>query len=184
MLKKEFKEKDVERMRNIIRGKSNNATKTTIGYKKTEEHHKEGDIWEEDDRKWTIKNGIKQNVTKLDKAKQAYLMPLLCPKCNNVMRKRNDKPFYKIHKMCFDCVNIMESRMSVEEFAEYERKIQNDEIDNKIKDFKVFMHEKMNEKSTYVAENGDTERWMGSIDKERAEQHIQEGIEYLEALKK
>ena len=185
MLKKEFKEKDVERMRNLIKGKHNNKTTVSIGYKKSDTHHKEGDIWEEDGRKWTIKNGIKQNVTKNDKAKEAHIMPLLCPKCNNVMKKRNDKVFYNIHKMCFDCVNIMESRMmSKGTFTEYETNIQNDEIDNKIEDFKTFMYEKMNEKSSYVAENGDVERWVGKIDKDRVEQYIQEGVEYLEALKK
>ena len=184
-LKKEFRKKDVERMRNLIKGKHGNATTVSIGYKKADTHHKEGDIWEEDGRQWTIKNGIKQNITKLDKAKKANLMPLLCPTCNNVMKKRNDKIYYKIHKMCFDCVNIMESRMMRDgKFEEYERQIQNDEIDNKIKDFNDWFNEALNEKSSYVAENGDVERWVGKIDKERAEEYRQEAIDYLKALKK
>jgi hypothetical protein len=69
VLKKEFKEKDVQRLRNIIQGKEDERTTTSIGYTKKEEFHAEGDVWEEDGREWTIKNGIKQNITKLDKAK-------------------------------------------------------------------------------------------------------------------
>ena len=50
-----------------------------IGYSKKQEFHGEGDVWEEDGRQWTIKNGIKQNVTKLDKAKKEVTLPLFCP---------------------------------------------------------------------------------------------------------
>ena len=31
-------------------------------------------------------------------------MPLCCPECGTVMKKRLDKPNYKIHKKCHDCV--------------------------------------------------------------------------------
>jgi hypothetical protein len=42
-----------------------------IGYNgPQEEEHKEGDIWEQGGRTWTIRDGIKENVTKLDKLKK------------------------------------------------------------------------------------------------------------------
>ena len=66
ILKKEFNKKDVERLRNLVKGKSGKRTTQGIGYTKKQEFHKEGDIWEENGRKWTIKDGIKQNITKLD----------------------------------------------------------------------------------------------------------------------
>ena len=78
-LKKEFSKKDVQRARNLITGDTNSRTSQGIGYTKKYEHHKEGDIWEEDGRKWTIKNGIKQNVTKMDKFKKMGKIPLFCP---------------------------------------------------------------------------------------------------------
>ena len=34
-------------------------------------------------------------------------MPLCCPKCSKVMKRRLDKPNYKLHKKCFDCVIIL-----------------------------------------------------------------------------
>ena len=186
MLKKEFRKNDVERMRNLIKGKHGNKTQTSIGYKKADTQRKEGDVWEEDGRKWTIEDGVRQNVTKLDKAKKAHMMPLLCPNCKKVMKKRNDKPYYKIHKKCFDCVIVFESELKrLGKYEEYERKIHNDEIDNKIKDFKEWIYAKVEEDSKgYVAENGDIERWVGKIDKDRVDEYVRESVEYLEALKK
>ena len=184
-LKKEFSKKEVTRMRNLIKGKKGSSTQTQVGFKQSQGDYKEGDIWESDGRQWTIKDGIKQNITKLDKAKKAHMMPLFCPNCNNVMNKRNDSAFYNIHKMCFDCVNIMESRMAKEgTFEEYEKKIKNNEIDNMIKDFKAFIEYKLTEGSQgYVAENGDIERWIGKIDTDRVEEYVTETVAYLEGLK-
>ena len=36
------------------------------GYEKVKQKHTEGETWIEDGRTWTIKNGLRQNVTKLD----------------------------------------------------------------------------------------------------------------------
>ena len=76
MLKKEFKRKDVERMRNLIKGSVNSSSETQIGYKKKQIEYKEGDIWVENKKKWTIKNGIKQTISKLDNIKKEIFMPL------------------------------------------------------------------------------------------------------------
>lgn len=67
-LNKQFTERDVNRMRNLIQGKHGDKVGQSVGYSKQEKDYKEGDVWEEDGRKWTIKEGIKQNITKLDKA--------------------------------------------------------------------------------------------------------------------
>ena len=61
-LKKEFKHSDVERIRNIVNKDYTGKTKAQSGYKRIYESHKEGDIWEESGKKWTVKNGIKQNI--------------------------------------------------------------------------------------------------------------------------
>ena len=183
-LKKEFKKRDVQRLRNLITGKYGNKTVVGVGYKKAEEFHEEGDIWEEDGRKWTIKNGIKQNITKLDSAKKLHVTPLLCPECNRVMNHRNHKTFYQIHKKCHDCVIDMEMQLMKEgKLKEYERDIKNNEIDNKIKDFKVWVKEKLEEKETYVTEQGDVEKWVGKIDQDKVDEHVKSVIEYLEGLK-
>ena len=130
VLKKEFQKRDVERLRNLMTGKYGDKTRSSVGFSKKQEFYKEGDIWEADGRTWTIKDGIRQNITKLDKAKKAHVMPLLCPKCKKVMKNRNDKPFYNIHKMCFNCVIDFEHELRKEgKWDEYQRKVKNNEID-------------------------------------------------------
>ena len=54
-LKKEFSDKDKKRMRALLTGTESSRETMGIGYRKVDEVHNEGDIWEEDDRKWTIK---------------------------------------------------------------------------------------------------------------------------------
>ena len=185
VLKKEFQERDVQRLRNLIQGKHGEKTRTSVGFSKADEFHAEGDIWESDGRTWTIKDGIKQNITKLDKAKKAHVMPLLCPKCNHVMKKRNDKQFYNIHKMCFDCVIDFEADLKKQgKWEEYERSIKNDEIDNKIKEFKLWIKEKLEEgNSSFVSESGEVEKWVGKVNKDKVEEYVQQVVEYLESLK-
>jgi hypothetical protein len=65
---------------------------------------KEGDEWYDvDGKKWTIKNGIRQSVTKQDSAKT----PWWCPKCSKPMNHRFDIKFWRIRGHCMDC-NIKE----------------------------------------------------------------------------
>jgi hypothetical protein len=111
-LKREFSKKDVQRMRNIITGKAGDRTQVLSGYQKQEIEHKEGDIWEESGKKWTIKNGIKQTVTVMDRFKKLVVLPLCCPSCNKPM-KLNDlnKKMYAIHSTCFDCVLEKEQKI-------------------------------------------------------------------------
>jgi len=61
-LKKEFGRKDVHRLRNLMTGKHNEKSGQSVGYSKSQSFYKEGDIWEEDGRKWTIKEGIRNIV--------------------------------------------------------------------------------------------------------------------------
>jgi len=184
-LKKEFTEREVQRMRNLIKGDHHKRTISGVGYSKKHEDYKEGDVWEEDGRKWTIKEGIKQNITKLDEAKKIAIQPLFCPNCNKVMKKKNDKIFYRLHKKCFDCVVDFEHNLKKEgKWEDYQKKIKNQEIDSMIEDFQDFMKEKRYEQSnSYVTEAGDVERWVGSINQEKVDKYIKETVEYLENLK-
>jgi hypothetical protein len=169
MLKKEFKRKDVERMRNLIKGKSGESAETQVGYSTKKESYSEGDIWEENGKTWTIKDGIKQTVTKLDTIKKEALLPLFCPKCKSLMKHRNDVKMYKLHKTCFSCVVEKEHKLKLKgKYEEYER----DVIANNAKDyldhFESYLLETINTSNTqYVSEKGEVERWKGGIDKEK-----------------
>jgi hypothetical protein len=184
-LKKEFQEKDVQRLRNLVQGKYGEKTHSSVGFSKADDFHAEGDIWESDGRTWTIKEGIKQNITKLDKAKKAHTMPLFCPKCKKVMKNRYDKTYYNLHKICFNCVIDYEHELKKEgKWEEYQLGIKNNELDNRIKEFKLWVQEKLEESNnSFISEDGDMEKWVGKIDKDKVKQYVKEVEEYLTSLK-
>lgn len=84
-------------------GKEGN--KLVFGWRgEPEPSRKEGDEWYDvDGKKWTIKNGIRQSVTKQDSAKT----PWWCPKCSKPMNHRFDIKFWRIRGHCMDC-NVKE----------------------------------------------------------------------------
>jgi hypothetical protein len=185
VLKKDFKSADVQRLRNLMTGKQGERTNAGIGYSKKQEFHEEGDVWEEDGRQWTIKNGIKQNVTKLDKAKKEVTLPLFCPCCSNLMKNRNDKLFYIQYKRCFNCQIDFETdikRLGL--WNEYEKNIINSDLDYLIKDYDIWVDELINTANdSFITEAGDVEKWVGSSKKKLLESK-EETIKYLQSLKK
>lgn len=184
LLKKPFDLTNVKRLRNLIQNKFGDKTTQGIGYTKLNKIHEEGDEWEENGRSWIIKNGIKQNITKLDNAKKINLMPLFCPKCSHLMKGNNDKSFYNIHKICFNCVVDFEFKLKQEgKLEEYLNSIHNDQIDNLIKEFKNWIKEIKNEgNESFITEAGDIEEWLGGNNNE--ENEILKAIEYLKQLKR
>jgi hypothetical protein len=184
MLQREFKERDVQRMRNIITKDYTAKTTTQIGYSKAQINHKEGDIWEENGKKWTIKNGIKQTVTRFDKLKEAINLPLSCPKCGKAMKNHNlNKKMWSIHKMCFDCVVIMETELKrTGQFEEYARNLTTRGVRSYINELEEVILEIALEETNegFVTEDGDIEKWAGKgIDKQKLTTEIQEYIQKL-----
>ena len=176
MLKKEFKRKDVDRARNLLTGKSGASSETQIGYKKKRIDYKEGDVWKENGKTWTIKDGIKQTISKLDAIKKEVFMPLCCPKCGKVMKKRLDKPNYKIHKMCFDCVIDYEHKLRIR--GEYNDYIKNLKLKNRLTEIdemeNMFLELANQSNEGFVSEHGEIERWKGCIDVNKISQDISE----------
>ena len=174
MLKKEFKRKDVDRARNLITGKSGASSETQVGYKKKRVDYKEGDVWVENKKTWTIKDGIKQTVSKMDAIKKEIFMPLCCPKCSKVMKKRLDKPNYKVHKMCFDCVIDYEAKLKIE--GKYDNYIKNLRLKNsltEIDEIENFFLDLANQSNEgFVSEKGEVERWVGGLGKDKITQEI------------
>ena len=185
MLNKEFKNKDVQRLRNIVKGKTGERTTSGVGYSKQQDFHNEGDVWEEGGRTWTIKNGIKQNLTKWDKAKKSVTLPLFCSGCKQLMNHKYDKLFYIQYKRCFNCQIEFETELrKLGLWEEYEKNIINSDIDNVTKDYSTWMDEVINSSNdSYVTEDGDVERWVGSSKKKLLEDK-EETIKYLQSLKK
>ena len=187
MLKKEFKRKDVERARNILTGKSGASSETQVGYKKKRVDYKEGDVWVENKKTWTIKDGIKQTISKMDAIKKEIFMPLCCPKCSKVMKKRLDKPNYKIHKMCFECVIEFEHKLRIE--GKYENYIKTLKLKNRLTEIdeteNMFLELANQSNEGYISEHGELERWKGGVDVSKMSAAISKAAQQgREAVKK
>jgi len=183
LLKKEFKTRDVQRMRNIITKNTSDKTGTQVGYTKAYEDHKEGDVWEERGKKWTIKNGIKQTVTRFDNIKKKVFAPITCPNCNKPMTKGQlDKYMFSIHQKCSDCVIEYETKLKVKgEYKEYEREMIKKGVEYHIKEMEgVLLELLMNNNEQFVTENGEIEEWKG---KGLNNQFVQDIQEYIQKLK-
>jgi len=140
------------------------------------EDYKEGDVWTEGRKTWTIKNGIKQTVSKLDVIKKEVFMPLSCPCCNKIMKKRLDKPNYKVHKKCHDCVVEFEHKLKIK--GEYKNYVQKLEIKNSldiVNEMESYLLDAINtSNSSFVSEDGVVEKWNGGVNKKEWNQKVKE----------
>jgi hypothetical protein len=185
-LKKEFSKRDVQRIRNIITGNAGSATNIQIGYNKQQQDYQDGDVWEENGKQWTIKNGIKQTVTKHDTLRHLFTMPLVCPECNKPMKNTPvNKKMWTIHNMCYDCVINMEAKIKLEgKWEEYEKKMINNNKNAMVDDFEAAMEEFYKSKNeSYITEQGDIESWKGGKINEEEIKQIKNYIKKLRETK-
>lgn len=185
LLKKEFKSKDVNRARNLITKDFSGKTVDGTGYEKAYVAYKEGDIWEENGRTWTIKNGIRQNITKLDAAKKALQMPLKCPKCGGPMKHHLAQKMYKIHGFCFDpCTVEYEAELRKAGLYEsYEKNMIQGSLKAFMKDVEEFILDSINTVDTFVTEQGDIEDWNNNTTQRNKQ--LTEGLkDFLQHAKK
>jgi hypothetical protein len=183
-LQKEFSKSDVARMRNLLTGKTQDATKIISGYTKQEQEHVEGDVWEEEGRTWTIKNGTKQNLTKLQAARQVAHTPLFCPKCKALMNSKYDGGYFRHYQHCWTCHLKFERKLKVEgKWDDYVKQENNAEVDALIKEFNDWCNDQQQTTTSVVSEMGTVENWT-KTNNQVFEQQKQEAIEYLTSLKK
>ena len=183
-LQREFNQRDVQRMRNIITKDYNAKTTTQIGYTKIQAERKEGDVWEEGGKQWTLKNGLKQTVTRFDDLKKVIILPLSCPKCGNAMKTTTlNKKMWPIHKTCFDCVITMETELKrTGQYEAYVRDLTTRGIKTYVKDLEDALLEiaLMDSNEGFVTEAGDIEKWAGKgVDTKKMTEDLQEYIQKI-----
>ena len=179
-LKKEFVPRDVQRMRNILTGQTGDRTQIQTGWDKNTQTYTEGDVWEDSGRKWTIKNGIKQTVTKLDEIKKLVVLPLSCPNCGKLIKvDEYNKKMWAIHQKCFDCVIKMESEIKRQgKWDEYCANIMNLNKNAELDDLEQALEQWVTEKDSFVSEAGEVEKWGGG-DKKDIYKQVKEEIAKL-----
>jgi hypothetical protein len=102
------------------------------------------------------------------------------------MDKQLDSHYYKSYGECVDCRAKFETKLKLEgKWEDYIKDTHNKEIDLLIEEYKNFYHTKLNESTQgYVTESGEIEKWVGGVNKQRAEESLEDVIKYLEGLKK
>ena len=168
-LNKQFTERDLQRARNIISGNTADRTRIQVGYEKSKKQYKEGDIWEEKGKTWTIKDGVKQTINKLDKLKKLVVLPLKCPTCGNAMKaNKYNKKMWAIHEKCFDCVVEEENILRKQgKYKEYEKDILNKNKNDFATEYEKVLDEFLSNPQNieFFSEAGDAEGWsMGKLD--------------------
>jgi len=146
--------------------------------------HKEGDVWMEGDKTWTIKNGIKRTYTKMDDARKKVFMPLSCPDCGNAMKSHWDKKFWIINQTCFDCHIWQEHEIrTMGKWNEYEKAKVSANAKAFLKDVKDGLkdYSEQSMENQHVTENGGIEKWQGP-DQKIIEQYIDKEIKQLELI--
>lgn len=182
LLKKEFTSKDVNRARNLVKKDFNAKTVDGVGYAKAFAAYQEGDIWQESGRTWTIKNGLRQNITKLDAAKKALQIPLACPKCKGSMQHHLAQKMYKIHKMCFNCVVDYEAELRRAGLYEsYEKNMMQGSIKAFTRDIEQWVLSSLESTNTFVTEQGDIEDWNSNDSKfkQQVTDNLQQYLKHL-----
>ena len=164
-LNKEFSERDIKRMRNIVSGNTAERTRVQAGFEKQKIEYTDGDIWEENGKTWTIHNGLKQTVTKHDKLRAMVTMPLTCPKCKNAMKPTKlNKKMWNIHSQCFDCTIEHETYLKATgQYEAYAKNIMNSNKNSFVDDYEQAVEAFINDKGdTFMSEAGDLENWSKS----------------------
>jgi hypothetical protein len=126
-------------------------------------HHNEGDVWEESGKTWTIKNGVKKTLGKLDIFRKNAVMPLACPCCNKAMKSSLDSPIWSVYKRCFNCMIDLEHEIAKKgKWEDYQTTLIKANMESRFTDLEAFVNEFIKDDSTkgHVTENGKIEDWI------------------------
>jgi len=185
-MRKAIDDAKVQRMRNLVSGNYTSKTKIRSGYTKKRVVRKEGDVWEENKKTWTIKNGIKQTINKLDKIRVESTVPLCCPKCNKRMKHEADKFAYSHFKFCMDCLSEFETSIKIkgrDNWFKYKKEVQDANFQSWLKEvsgeYEDFLKHRTSK--SMISEAGDIEDWGdGQSEKQLREKFDKEIKEIME----
>jgi len=160
--------KNARRIMNVLAGNYTAKSKISTGYKSKDVERIEGDIWEENNKIWTIKDGIKRTINKMSALREMSKSPLACPECDTAIKHWQDEKAYMLLGKCYTCQLKEEHPHRVngtyEAFMKEKRK---NNIEGWMEDaeieFKSYL-ENIDNKS-FITENGSVEDWVAQIDK-------------------
>ena len=90
-----------------------------------------------------------------------------------------NKKMYSIHRMCLDCVVKMEDEIKrTGKWEEYAKNVMNSNKNASLEEFENALESWMQEKDTFVSEDGDIESWSGG-DKKKMFEEIRANLDKL-----
>lgn len=125
---------------------------------------KEGEVWTDKGKTWTVHNGVKKTVSKFSSVRKSLRAPICCPKCSKSM-KHADEQVFKFNGVCLDCTVEFEHQLKLSgKYDEYERARVMANAKGYIVDLEKFFDDYFQEVSdkSYVTEDGDVEAWLGN----------------------
>lgn len=164
------------KIRSLLRGES---SKVVSGYTPSgSTERKVGDRWVDvNDVEWEQRNGYAIKVTKLDDAR----IPLFCPKCKRVMRKRKDVDIYLKFGFCLDCLAERDTKMMIKgTFWDYEKQYVLDKKINFLNEAKQDVEEylkNLSDEITFANEDGTLEKW--NIDSKEAKKFLEKELKEI-----
>ena len=130
----------------------------------------------------------KKRIDEKFEATKESIMPLSCPECDKIMKKRLDNKMWYLYGHCFDCQIKIENKMRID--GTYDDSAEQKVIANKlawIKEQKQAIEEFKKQKSPeflqQVRPDGysvDTEKW--NIDMSQVQEVADEALEYLQKM--
>lgn len=162
-----------------------NNEKIQISLQEENKKHKEGDIWEESGKKWTIKNGIKRTVSELKTLRNSIQAPLICPKCKKPMIKQKDPDIYKLFNMCMDCKIKEDTELMIK--GEFDKKEQEYIYYNKLEWFKQLQEQlkdfiDQHDSDYIINQFGDIESLQKNMSKEDLTKILDKQIKEIEKI--
>lgn len=146
--------------------------------------HKEGDVWEESGKTWTIKNGLKRTVNKMDQARKEQYIPLACPRCNGSMKGPTNEKIWAINKTCLNCLVDQEHDIiKAGKWEEYEKAKVLANANAFCVDMESALQEYVESSQTnaHVTEDGMIEKWRDA-DKKHLQNIVDSEVQQLKDI--
>ncbi len=153
-----------------------------VSFLKEHQERKEGDIWEENGKKWTIENGIKKTVSRFKELRKEILIPLTCPKCNEPMVKTKDPEFYRLFNMCLICkIEEDEQRKKDGTYEEYEKELIKKNKKEWVNELESVLHEFVEKHDSEYIHNefGDVETVEQNMSKEELKELLDKQLKEI-----
>lgn len=146
--------------------------------------HKEGDIWEESGKTWTIKNGIKRTINRMDSVRKEQMVPLSCPRCGGTMRGPTNQKIWAINKTCLNCLVDQEHEIiKAGKWEEYEKSKVLANANAFCADMESALQEYIESSQTnaHVTEDGMIEKWRDA-DKKHLQNIVDNEVQQLKNI--